>query len=426
MKKPVLINAKGVLTTTDVSNLGTNFTQLDMINNGNPGTTIAKAYVNWILFDDQLKFVTSGSDAVQNNGGYKQHTTWITSPVVATKNGFLYIYVSNESNLAVYFDNLSVTHTPGPILEETHYYPFGLSMAGISSKALKANYAENKYKYNRKEEQRKEFDDGSGLEWLDYGARMYDQQIGRWHVVDPLADQMRRYSPYNYAFNNPINFVDHDGKKPKRISKPGELYESRNAAAIAWAKTYNPKSIKDKQEYGSTIYEVKNGKKTYYAFSDPAKGGEGDVDPSPAPKGMKAVATIHSHGAYDFEVIRDKNGDIEAIEDSDGEDISDPDKETARDEKLDAYVVTPSGKLKLFEYKTGKETPISTSMPSDPRIPWIQEQRKKYKLDDPVEDGAKVNQMIKNFEPRYIGDYGDTPPPWLKGKSFINETSYDK
>ena len=113
------------------------------------------------------------------------------------------------------------------ILEENHYYPFGLKHKAYNTVAYtfiepsagmgyyypvleqtgtRDSKNPYKYKYNGKEWQ-----DELGLNTYDYGARSYEPAIGRWMNIDPLSEEGRRWSPYTYAMNNPVYFLDPDG-----------------------------------------------------------------------------------------------------------------------------------------------------------------------------------------------------------------------
>jgi RHS repeat-associated protein len=205
-----------------------------------------KAYLNWVLFDEQFRFVSASSGAEQvpeesayNNGSSTPNVyTHVKTNLPVTNNGYLYIYVSNETpNIDVFFDNLQVTHTRGPLLEETHYYPWGLTMMGISSKATKSGYAENRKGFNGNEIQNKEFSDESGLETYDFNARFYDPQTGRFGQIDPMADEVEHLSAYVFASNDPTLRNDPSGLKDTVVNGEHGITSAPLKEAVKTAKS---------------------------------------------------------------------------------------------------------------------------------------------------------------------------------------------
>jgi RHS repeat-associated protein len=156
-----------------------------------PGRTTVTNYIGGAVYqNDTLQFFGTLEGRVRAN---EASTGWLYDYFLKDHLGNTRMMITDDYNVA------------SPILEAYSYYPFGLQQKGIGL-TKDMNDIHNRYTYNGKELQ-----EDLGLDQYDYGARFYDAQIGVWHTQDPLSEVSRRWTPYNYAYDNPLRFIDKDG-----------------------------------------------------------------------------------------------------------------------------------------------------------------------------------------------------------------------
>ena len=211
--------------------------QAKIVRDDNQGVTTTTSYASGFIYEGssqapeklQVFFHPEGyiEPVLNSIGGSTKEKSLSTSTIT----GFQYAfnYTDHLGNIRLTYsdtDGDGVIKPSAEIVSEKNYYPFGLLQKGYNDVVTSnVNPFANRIGYGGKE-----FGDELGLDWYDITARNYDAAIARWMNIDPLAEQMRRHSPYNYAFNNPVYFMDPDGmmpiegkQKPKK-DRPGTFF----------------------------------------------------------------------------------------------------------------------------------------------------------------------------------------------------------
>jgi len=125
-----------------------------------------------------------------------------------------------------------LTDANGEVYQHLEYLPFGETLVEEHY-----NSDRNPYLYNGKE-----LDEETGLYY--YGARYYDAQLGRWHVVDPKFESYKSLSPYNYVANNPLKFIDPEGEKIRYSWLNSKIFNKRMKAHINYMKKHGSSELR--------------------------------------------------------------------------------------------------------------------------------------------------------------------------------------
>ncbi|WP_118973653.1 DUF6443 domain-containing protein [Taibaiella koreensis] len=179
-------------------------TQLNNLLDANNDPNVPRAHLNLLFFNEKMELVPALSKSVQvsanSDGSWQEQSLSSSGMVGPFPSGYVMVYVDNQSpGKEVWFDDLALQHYTSSILEENHYYPYGLTIN--TSQAV--NVSGQPYKY-----QGIELEQHWGLETYETYYGNLDPQIGHFRRFDPRAEMNYSLTPYSSMNNNPINNTD--------------------------------------------------------------------------------------------------------------------------------------------------------------------------------------------------------------------------
>lgn len=214
--------------------VGTKLSKTITYNTGASNTT---SYAGNFIYEKNIVPSCAGCPQPDEELKFFNHPEGYLEPNSTSGYDYVYQYKDHLGNIRLSYSDKNkdgdIDLIPGSmeneIIEEKNYYPFGLQHKGYNNTITGRKH---NYGFGGKEEQ-----DELGLEWMDFGARNYDASLGRWMNLDPLAEEMRRHSPYNYAFNSPIFFMDPDGMMPQGCC--GDFLKGWNKTVRSFNRSFN-------------------------------------------------------------------------------------------------------------------------------------------------------------------------------------------
>ena len=174
-------------------------TALTQLSNGVP-----KGYLRVLIFNSDSVLVDQRTVQLSQAAltGYEVLQTGFL-PI--QQDGYVTVYVGNESPVDVLFDDVTIEYRRGLQVQENQYEPWGLSLKGIdyfTPELLQSN----QYRFNGKEQEQE-----LGLNWQDFNWRHYDPAMARFFGVDRLAEKFAYMTDYQFASNNPASRIELDG-----------------------------------------------------------------------------------------------------------------------------------------------------------------------------------------------------------------------